>query len=187
MLDHGLPELSYRPATLADIPSLATLLNSAYRGDSSRRGWTTEADLLGGQRTDARELRSLLTAPDSVILLAFADDALTGCVHLQRIDAETAGLGMFAIRPDAQGKGLGKQFLEEAEARCRQRFGARRLQMSVIDLRSELIAFYQRRGFRDTGRREPFPEHDPRFGLPRRTGLRFAILAKLLDADQAAP
>lgn len=179
--------LRYRPGTTDDIPALAGLLNSAYRGETSRQGWTTEADLLGGQRTDARELRSLLTQPDSDMLLAVAEEQLLGCVHLQRLAEGVASLGMFAIRPDWQGKGLGKQFLAEAERHCHSRFGARRLQLSVIDLRSELIAFYQRRGFRDTGERAPFPEHDPRFGLPRQRGLRFATLVKDLSPGQSAP
>lgn len=173
-----LPALCYRAATLDDVPAVVALVNSAYRGDSSRLGWTTEADLLDGQRTDAEELSELIRRPDSLILLALRQDQLLGSVHLARHE-DGAYLGMFTVRPGWQGRGIGKRFLAEAERRVRQGFGARCLRMTVIDRRSELIAFYERRGFRRTGRFNPFPQ-DVRYGIPKVQGLRMELLEKPL-------
>lgn len=170
--------LHYRSAEPADVPALVLLVNSAYRGASSRRGWTTEADLLDGQRTDGRELEELLVTPGSLILLCLHDAQLIGSVHLQRRD-DGAYLGMFTVRPGWQGRGIGSRFLAEAERTVRERFGVTRLSMTVIDLRQELIAFYERRGYRRTGGYCPFPD-DVRYGIPKVDGLRLAVLEKAL-------
>jgi ribosomal protein S18 acetylase RimI-like enzyme len=172
------PTLRYRNATPADVPAVVALVNSAYRGDSSRLGWTTEADLLDGQRTDAEEISELISRPNSLILLALLDQQLLGSVHLAR-QADGAYLGMFTVRPGWQGQGIGKVFLATAERTVRERFAADCLRMTVIDRRSELIAFYERRGYRRTGRFNPFPD-DVRYGIPRVTGLRMELLEKAL-------
>lgn len=171
--------LAFRPATAADIPAIVALVNSAYRGDSSRAGWTTEADLLGGQRTDAEEVASLLAAADSGLLLAWRGDELVGSVHLQKAGAD-ACLGMLAVRPTLQGAGIGKALMAEAEQRVREQWQAARILMTVITLRPELIAFYERRGYRRTGVLKPFPDSE-RFGIPRVDGLALEVLEKLLD------
>ena len=173
---HG---LRFRVADAGDRPAIVALLNAAYRGDSSRAGWTTEADLLGGQRTDADEVGALIAAPDSRFLLGLDGPALVGCVHLAR-DRHAAWLGMFAIQPGLQGKGLGRRFLEAAEDRVRKWWGSTCMRMSVISLREELIGYYERRGYRRTGETVPFPVDDPRFGIPRVETLEFAILEKSL-------
>ncbi|MCC5885180.1 MAG: GNAT family N-acetyltransferase [Gammaproteobacteria bacterium] len=166
----------YRLASTRDVPAIVALVNSVYRGDSSRLGWTTEADLLDGQRTDAAEVAELLAAPDSDFLLAEDDSGLLGCAHLKR-DGERAWFGMFSIRPGRQGQGLGQAFLTEAEARARQLWSVGAMRMSVISLRRELIAYYERRGYRRTGETLPFPT-DPRFGVPKVEGLQFMVLEK---------
>lgn len=142
---------------LADQAGLiAALINSAYRGDSSRAGWTTEADLLEGLRTDQSEVRDLIGRRDSVMLLCERDGHTIGCVHLQR-EGDGAYLGMLVVRPDLQGGGIGKEFLRAAEAFVRERWSVTRMRMTVINRRAELIAFYERRGYRRTGRTRPFP------------------------------
>jgi ribosomal protein S18 acetylase RimI-like enzyme len=176
----SLPTLRYRIAELDDVPAVVALVNSAYRGDTSRLGWTTEADLLDGQRTDAAEVGELVTTPASLVLLCQQGEQLLGSVHLAWRD-DAAYLGMFTVRPGWQGRGIGKRFLTEAERTVRERFGARCLRMTVIDRRDELIAFYQRRGYRRTGRFNPFPD-DVRYGIPKVAGLRMELLEKpLLD------
>jgi ribosomal protein S18 acetylase RimI-like enzyme len=174
-----LPQFRFRHATPADIPALVELVTSAYRGESSRRGWTTEADLLDGQRVDPELLRQDLVRPRSLVLLAEGGDGLLACAHV----AEEGGagyFGMFAVRPDLQGGGLGKAVLAEAERIAAEDWGLPAMRMTVIDLREELIAYYQRRGYRRTGVHKPFPYGDERFGIPRRPDLRFEVLEKPL-------
>jgi GNAT superfamily N-acetyltransferase len=173
--------MAFREATIADTAALVALINSVYRGDSSRLGWTTEADLLGGQRTDADEVAELIAAADSFFLVSEDESGLLGCAHLAR-DGDRAWLGMFAVRPGRQGAGLGRVLLQEAERRVRARWGVTALRMSVISVRTELIAYYLRRGFRLTGETLPFPS-DPRFGTPKVDHLEFAVLERALHAS----
>ena len=175
---NGNESLSFRRALLTDVEAFVALVNSAYRGDSSRAGWTTEADLLDGQRTDVEEISHLIEQIDSAILLCQLGNKIIGTVHLEKRDAVTAYLGMLVIQPILQGQGLGKKFMDNAEAFCRQEWGATRIQMQVIKLRHELIAYYQRRGYRATGEIMPFPASDPKFGLPRVEGLTFEVFEK---------
>ena len=176
--------IDFRIASARDAAALVALINSAYRGESSRLGWTTEADLLGGQRTDLDEVSALIAAPESRFLLGETPNPdaagcdLLGCLHLGR-EGAAASLGMFAIRPGLQGRGLGRGFMHEAEARVRAWWGSERVRMSVISLREDLIEYYVRRGYRRTGETAPFPAGDPRCGLPRVDGLEFAILEKV--------
>jgi len=153
-------------------------VNSAYRGESSKSGWTTEADLLGGQRTDGAEITQLIEATDSLILLCFQGGTLVGSVHLER-EPRGVYLGMFTIQPTRQGTGIGKRFLAEAEQVAVQYWQAPRMIMTVISLRQELMAFYERRGYVRTGKYKPFPS-DPRFGIPKVSGLQLEILEKIL-------
>ena len=154
----GMDTLSFRPANHADIPALVALVTSAYRGDVSRQGWTTEADLLDGQRID----------PD---VLAEEDGA--------------GYFGMFSVRPDLQGGGVGKAMLAEAERIAREEWQLPTMRMTVIDIRDELIAFYGRRGYARTGIKKPFPYGDERYGIPKRADLRFEILEKPLTGAAA--
>ena len=172
-------DLNFRAATVADIPALVTLVTSAYRGDVSRQGWTTEADLLDGNRIDPEVLRGDIERPRSRVLIASREQDMLGCAHVCEQDG--AGyFGMFAVRPDLQGGGVGNALLLEAERAVREDFGLPMMRMTVIDLREELIAWYERRGYRRTGIKKPFPATDPRFGLPKRDDLRFEVLEKPL-------
>lgn len=171
-------QLSFRKARFEEAEFIARLVNSAYRGDSSKAGWTSEADLLDGQRTDPSEIQSLIQDSNSMILLCLQNDEIIGSVLLQKKE-ESVYLGMFVVRPDLQGNGIGKQFLSAAERIAQQEWGVLKITMSVITLRPELIAFYQRRGYRLTGELFPFPD-DPAAGIPRVQGLQFEMLEKSL-------
>ncbi|OII63040.1 GNAT family N-acetyltransferase [Streptomyces sp. CC53] len=173
----GTGEPTYRDAVEADVPALVALVESAYRGDASRAGWTTEADILDGRRTDAEGVRAVITTPGSRLLTAERDGAIVACCQLEH-RGDAAYFGMFAVRPGLQGGGLGRQVLAEAERRARAEWGVREMHMTVISVREELIAWYERRGYRRTGRMTPFPYGDERFGLPRRDDLRFELLVK---------
>jgi ribosomal protein S18 acetylase RimI-like enzyme len=171
--------LTYRAATPADIPALITLVTSAYRGDASRAGWTTEADILDGARIDAQGLQADLERPRSTILLAERDGQLLACAHVAD-DQGKGYFGMFSVDPAQQGGGIGKQVMLAAEAHAAREWGVSVMQMTVIDIRDELIAFYERRGYLRTGIKKPFPYGDERFGIPKRDDLRFEILEKPL-------
>jgi len=172
--------LKFRRANSDDAARLVALVNSAYRGESSKKGWTTEADILGGQRTDEEKMRELLAAKDSRVELAFSEEgALAACVHLKKEADGSCYLGMLSVDPNRQAGGLGKELLAQSEKIARA-WGCARMRMTVISVRAELIAYYERRGYRPTGRTEPFPENDPRFGLPKVRGLTFAELEKPL-------
>lgn len=168
--------MNFRIATAADAPALNELVNSAYRGDSSKKGWTTEAELLDGIRTSEESLRRMMTHRDAVILLAEEDKELKGCVYLEQ-QKESLYLGMLTVRPDLQGKGLGAQLMKVSEERA-QDLGCKKIKMTVITVRDELIAYYKRKGFVDTGLREDFPS-DPAFGIPKQP-LQFMVMEKTI-------
>ncbi len=176
---------TFRHASAADIPAIVALVTSAYRGESSRQGWTTEADLLEGQRIDPAVLATDIARPRSIVLLAERAGSLLACAHVAEEDG--AGyFGMFAVRPGLQGGGVGKAVLAEAERIVRQQWGLERMCMTVIDVRDSLIAFYERRGYARTGIHKPFPYGDERFGIPLRGDLRFEVLEKRLGTEAAA-
>jgi len=168
------------PATLADLPALHRLVHSAYRGDSARAGWTHEADLLDGQRTDEQALAEMIANPDQAILVARDGTLLSGCISVEIKSSGLAYIGMVTVDPERQNSGLGRQLLQAAESYARDHFGCSRAEMTVIALRTELIAWYERRGYARTGETRPFPAADPRFGLPRRDDLDCIVLEKSL-------
>lgn len=170
--------VTFRDATLADVAELVALIESAYRGDTSRGGWTTEADLLHGQRTDAAGVTAVVTGAGSRMLVAEQDGLMVACCQLEE-RGPVGYFGMFAVRPGHQGGGLGRQVLAEAERRERER-GAEAMHMTVIVQRTELIGYYERRGYRRTGELHPFPYGDERFGRPQRADLAFELLVKAL-------
>lgn len=171
--------LQFRAAVEADIPALVPLVTSAYRGEESRRGWTTEADILDGNRIVPEVLQADIRRPRSRILIAERDAAMVACAHV--CDEDGVGyFGMFAVRPALQAAGIGRAVLAEAERVAREDWQLPIMRMTVIDLRQELIDWYVRRGYRRTGIRKPFPATDERFGLPRRDDLRFEVLEKAL-------
>lgn len=175
-------ELTFRPATLADIDALVVLVTSAYRGDASKQGWTTEADMLDGQRIDPGVLRKDIERERSLIIIAEREAQLLACAHVA--EENGAGyFGMFSVQPGLQGGGVGKLLLAETERIARDEWRLPAMRMTVIDIRDELIAFYERRGYRRTGITKPFPYGDERFGIPKRDDLRFEILEKIFDGE----
>ncbi|MCL8009876.1 GNAT family N-acetyltransferase [Streptomyces sp. AS02] len=171
--------LTFRDATDADVDTLVVLIESAYRGDSSRTGWTTEADILEGQRTDPEGVLAVIKSPDSRLLTVERDGQVVACCQLEHRD-DHAYFGMFAVSPALQGAGLGKVIITEAERQARAAWGVREMHMTVISVRNDLIAWYERRGYRRTGRMTPFPYGDERFGIPQRDDLQFELLVKEL-------
>jgi ribosomal protein S18 acetylase RimI-like enzyme len=156
-------------------------VHSAYRGDASREGWTTEADLLDGQRTDRDEVAEHLAEPSTRILLAEIGQVVTGTV-LVRNEQNAGYIGMLAVRPTSQGGGIGRLLLAAAERVIAAEWQMPLARMTVIRQRQDLIRWYERLGYHDTGRREPFPYGNERFGRPRRGDLEFAVLEKSLAA-----
>jgi GNAT superfamily N-acetyltransferase len=159
-----------------DLVPLHALIESAYRGDTARRGWTHEADLLDGQRTDEAALTAILDDPCQRILVVREGEAIIGCVALTDKGDGVCYLGLLTVAPDLQAAGLGRRLIAAAEQAAKAAFGARRIEMTVITQRAELIAWYERRGYARTGERRPFPHGDTRFGIPRDDSLAFIVL-----------
>lgn len=172
--------LSYRRAEQADIAALHALVEGAYRGPSAKAGWTHEADLLDGQRTDLAELSQILADDSQYLSLAFDGDALVGCVNVADRGGGRGYLGMLTVDPQRQAAGLGRQLIAYAEQAARDSFGAVVMEMTVIAQRQELVAYYERRGYALTSETRPFPLHDPRFGLAKRDDLYFVVMQKAL-------
>lgn len=180
MLDHTRRLLPIRVATIADVPAIVELVESAYRGESSRAGWTTEADLLDGQRTDADAVTDVVSGTGQILLTVDESGHLVACCQLEPHRDGGCHFGMFAVRPTEQSGGVGRALLAAAEAHARDELGARTMEMTVIAQRDELIAWYERRGYARTGETRPFHYGDERFGKPRRDDLHFVVLAKAL-------
>jgi ribosomal protein S18 acetylase RimI-like enzyme len=171
-----------RLATLSDVPVLVALVNSAYRGDSSRAGWTTEADMLGGIRIDAERVAASITSEGNVVLVHAPDAVIIACVHLERT-GDSCYLGMLTTSPTFQGSGIGRNLIAAAETWAAEHWRSREMHMSVLVQRTELIAWYERRGYIVTGERKPFPYGDERWGLPTRPDLEFHVLTKPLRTE----
>lgn len=159
-------------AAQADAPALKALLEAAYRGDSARAGWNHEADILDDERIGRAELDGLLADPAVTILTARDVDTLIGCVAVTRKDASLAYLGMLCVLPTLQSAGLGRRLLDAAESLARSE-GIAAMEMTVIDSRESLIAWYERRGYVRTGETRPFP-------VLRDPPVTFAVLEKPL-------
>lgn len=179
----GSAPVTFRAATVADLPAIVALVESAYRGDVSKQGWTTEADFLEGQRTDPDSVAELIGRSHSRVLLAERDGELLCCCHIERLQQDGRNIGyfgMFAVDPRLQGGGVGKQVLAEAERIAKVEWNCDEMQMTVITVRDSLIAWYERRNYVRTGVFKPFPYGDARFGIPKRDDLQFEVLAKAL-------
>jgi GNAT superfamily N-acetyltransferase len=171
--------LGFRDAVAADVPAIVALVESAYRGDASRAGWTTEADFLDGQRVDAAGVAEIVGRPGNRILLANAGGELLACCHLEN-QGDSCYFGMVSVKPTLQGGGIGGAMIAAAERIALEQWRCTRMEMTVISIREELIAWYGRRGYRRTGVFKPFPYGDERFGIPKRDDLRFELLEKAL-------
>jgi GNAT superfamily N-acetyltransferase len=169
--------MQIRLATLADIPGLHPVIESAYRGDTARAGWTFESDIISGPpRTDPTRLAAIVNSPDDRLLIALLEDTPIGCVQITDCGAGTTYLGLLCIAPQRQAAGLGRQLIDAAEILARDDFAAIVMEITVIDRRTELISYYQRRGYALTGETRPFP-------IPFDPPLSLAVLAKALAAD----
>jgi ribosomal protein S18 acetylase RimI-like enzyme len=144
--------MQIRATILEDIPHVVQLINRAYRGEG---GWTNESHLFGGPRTKAADMEELLGEPGGVILSGWEEGELAGCVYLKK-EAEKLYLGMLSVSPARQGAGIGKHLVAAATKYARQQ-GCKAIRITVISVRDEVIAWYERQGFRRTGEREPFP------------------------------
>lgn len=169
--------IKFRKALIIDVPRIETLVNSAYRGEHAKKGWTTEADILDGQRTDQEKLQELISNPGSEIQLALDGETeeIIGCVHLSK-ETDALYFGMLTVEPTRQGMGIGKEMLVQIE-KVAKRLGLQHIRMTVIKGRDELVAYYERFGFKKTGNTEPFPD-DPRYGIPKIKNLIFEEFVK---------
>lgn len=168
-------------ATTADIAAITALLNGAYRGESSKQGWTTEAHLIAGNvRTNESTVHYVITQPESSMLKYSNDQQqIIGCVNLQQ-HANKIYLGMLSVAPQLQGAGIGKHLLHAAEEYAQQVNGTA-VYMTVISVRTELINWYQRHGYYDTGERKPFTEDGVSGKHLQR--LEFMVMEKIITAD----
>lgn len=168
--------LDFRFAGAGDAPALQALIQGAYRGEESRRGWTTEADLIEGERASVAEIAAIIAAPAARFIMAFDGPALVGCALIRNEGGE-GYFGMFAVCPALQGSGYGNQIIAYAEGAARSLWNCATMVMTVISLRAELIAWYERRGYKKAGTR-PFPfSREPG---ARRTDFHFVVLSKAL-------
>ena len=172
------PPLSFRKAAMREAEQIALLVNSGYRGESSKKGWTTEADLLDGTRTNKADIENMIGQPDSMVLLCTEGADLIGTAHLERRGDECQ-LGMLVVRPGLQDRGIGRQLIQAAEDMASATWGVRRATMAVISIRHELIAYYERRGYRRTGRTRPFAADDTH-GYPKSQPIEFEVMEKPL-------
>jgi ribosomal protein S18 acetylase RimI-like enzyme len=173
------PRIRFRLAEDNDAADIEKLVNSGYRGDASRQGWTTEADLLGGTRIELSEVQALINHPQSVILLGVQDQEVVACVLLQN-EKNGSYLGMFVVRPTLQSQGIGRQLMQAAEQYAQSHWHSERIWMTVITRRTELIAYYVRRGYTQTGVFKPFPaEVADAFG--KVDDLQFEVLEKTFN------
>jgi len=165
-----------RAANISDIGDIARLVNSAYRPKFGAHGWTHEADLIVGARTDANQVAGLLSKPDSIVLLGLIRSEIAACVHIERIGGDSC-IGMLAVNPPRQDLGIGKELLAHTEHYARTKFLSDRCVMMVVSLRIELISFYQRRGYQRTGSAMPYPQM-ANSGTPLEAGLKIEMLEK---------
>lgn len=162
-------------ASLGDVPTLNKLINSAYRGEESKKGWSTEADMLDGTRIDEAALRDLIQKADTTFLKYEEDGVLLGCVEL-RMEKNKLYLGTLSVNPNIQNKGIGKKLLYAGEEYAR-KLGCSTMRMTVIDGRQALMDWYVRHGYSFTGERMPFVVPDERWGIPKQK-LEFVVLEK---------
>jgi ribosomal protein S18 acetylase RimI-like enzyme len=169
-----------KPATEADYPAITDLANFAFRGSGPEAGWNSEADYIAGPRLTESLLRADLASKPTAHLLTYRDDPdgpLLGTVLLEPKENGIWYLGLLTVRPDLQNRQLGRTLLAAAENFAKER-GARRIRMTVVNVRATLIAWYQRRGYALTGEIQPFPYDDRRFGKPLRDDLSFVVLER---------
>lgn len=173
-------EMTARLANASDVAAICALINSAYRGEESKRGWSSEADLVGAGRMDEPTLAERMATGDNVFLLMEGDDELLASLQLEKHDGY-AYLALVSVRPTQQATGLGRRMLSEAEEWVAREWKLKRMRISVVRQRTELVQWYERRGYRLTGEVWPFDINDHRYGIPKVDGLEFCALEKDLS------
>jgi len=178
---------TFRQAESKDIKAIVKLVDSAYRGDSSRQGWTTEADLLDGRRTFSEEVAGIISAEKNTIILLEDVDKLLASVHVKKLSGDgsnsesvRAYLGMFAVEPLSQNLGIGKAVMAYAEKFVLEEWQCSEMEMTVIRQRVELIEWYEKLGYRVTGETRAFPYWDERYGIPKQEDLVLDVLVNIL-------
>ncbi|MEQ1742629.1 MAG: GNAT family N-acetyltransferase [Candidatus Nitrotoga sp.] len=169
----------FRTASKLDAAVIANLVNMAYRPESGASGWTHESDLVSGSRTNVDQIVDIISKPDSVILLGIKGSEIVACIHIEKDDS-SGYIGMFAVNPTLQGAGVGKQMLAYAEWYASENFSSDKFIMVVVSSRSELISFYQRRGYQKTGSIMDYPL-SAGAGIPKHPDLKIEILEKRSD------
>lgn len=167
---------TFRTASKSEAGAIAQLVNKAYRPETGPVGWTHESALVSGNRTSAGQVAEVMSKPDSVILVGLKDSEIVACVHVGK-DGTNSHIGMLAVNPELQGAGAGKQMLAHAERYASESFGSEKFIMAVVSSRSELIAFYLRRGYQKTGAVQDYPLAAG-VGTPKMSGLKTAALEK---------
>jgi N-acetylglutamate synthase-like GNAT family acetyltransferase len=170
--------MQFRKAELNDAENVCALVNSVYRGENSKKGWTTEAYMLDGIRIDKESLKKIISKKDNVIILAINEGEIIGCVHLEQ-KGNRCHLGMLSVNVNYQDKGIGKKIMEHSEEYAKNEMKCSIMEMKVIGQRKELIDFYIRRGYKITGESEPFLLNT-HFGEPKSSDLYFEYLTKEL-------
>ncbi|AEG47893.1 GCN5-related N-acetyltransferase [Sphingobium chlorophenolicum L-1] len=168
--------MDIRPAALSDLPQLHPIIERAYRGDTARESWAIESAPPSGPRTSIAALEAILANPAERLLVALRTDGTpSGCVQISDKGAGVAYLGLLCVDPGLQSSGLGHQLIAAAEQLAATTFAARRMEMTVIATHDKLIQYYQRRGYRPTGERRPYP-------VPLDPPRQMLVLAKSLAA-----
>ena len=169
----------YRKARPEDAEAITKLVNDAYRPTAAERGWTDESALVSGDRTSANQVKEAIARKNSVVLLSLLGEEVVACVHVEQVRGD-AHIGMLSVSPQLQGAGIGKEILEYAENYAEQQFRAEKFVMLVVSLRSELLAFYRRRGYEPTGEVMDYP-HSAGVGVPKRNDLKIQVLEKAVQ------
>ena len=168
--------ITYQEASLADAGKITALVNSVYRGENSKKGWTTEAYILDGIRITQENITEIINSKTDIIIKAIRDNKLTACVHLENCGSYSM-LGMLSVDVNYQNKGIGKLLINECERYTREVFGLKEIRMKVIGARTELIDYYIRRNYLKTGETEDFDTTEGTFGIPKMK-LHFEVLTK---------
>jgi ribosomal protein S18 acetylase RimI-like enzyme len=167
---------TFRTASKSDAEAIAQLVNMAYRPEAGTAGWTHESNLVYGSRTNVVQVSEILSKPDSVILVGLKGSEIVACVHVEK-DGSYSHIGMLAVNPKLQGAGVGKQLLAHAERYANENFGSEKFIIIVVSSRSELIAFYLRRGYQKTGTVQDYPL-SAGVGTPKFPNLKTEVLEK---------
>jgi len=200
--------LSFRVCALDDVDDVVVFINQAYRGEISAKGWTTESDLLDGQRLDANMAKDIINKQDcEILLLSFHIDQVTSnninenekklidhiisindnkkksfliaTVNPER-EVDLMHLNMLAIHPDLQSFGIGKFMIDSVERNTKE-MNLKKVVLTVISVRKELVAYYERRGYILNGTKHRFPAYDdPRYGIPKRDDLELHEMEKFV-------